>query len=329
MVGLALLTTGELLASEEKDAPHEGACLQIGAFSGGCSKMWEWRAPHGTYHVHYVERGSGSRHVLLIHGFSANTFSWRSIVEPLAAAGMHIWALDLIGFGQSAKPSDAPYCFDLYVDQVRSFIEAMGIQSPNLVGHSMGGCVVLGVAMRVPHLLGSITLVDSIGYPQELPWLVKLSRGLGDWLSPLLSRTTVAHLLRSTLHGDDELDDEVIDAYWLPLSADGGKLAAIKVLQAFDNSLFEKMSLGYRSIDLPCLVIWGQRDDLVPVAHAYQFHRDLKRSHLRVLLDAGHSPQEESPEEFCRSLVAFLRRYSQDSKDPNSQEEQEDLPAAG
>jgi pimeloyl-ACP methyl ester carboxylesterase len=286
-------------------------CLQLSAYCGGCSRIWEWRAPHGTYQVHYVERGEGDDHIVLIHGFSANTFSWRSCIEPLARAGFHVWALDLIGFGASDKPHDAPYCFDLFVEQIRAFLQTKGIERPHLVGHSMGGCVTLGVAMRVPHLLKTITIVDSIGYPQEMPWLFKISRGLGEWLAPLLSRSTIAHMLSQTIQAGQELDDETIDAYWLPLAAEGGKKAAIAVLAHFDNEAFEKMSLGFRGIQLPALVVWGQDDELVPVSNAYRFHRDLRRSHLRVFPRCGHSPQEECSEHFVTSLTSFARRYNQ------------------
>ena len=284
-------------------------CLQLGSYCGGCSAVWEWRAPHGTYPVHYVERGEGDQHVVLIHGFSANTFSWRSCIEPLAQAGFHVWAIDLIGFGASAKPQDAPYCVDLFVDQVKSFLLAKGIHRPHLVGHSMGGCVTLGVAMHVPHLLKTITIVDAIGYPQDMPWLFRVFRGLGEWLAPLLSRSTIAHMLRTTIQAGQELDDETIDAYWLPLAQEGGKTAAIRVLAHFDNSHFEKLSLGFRGINLPALVIWGLNDDLVPVSNAYKFHRDLRHSHLRVFPRCGHSPQEECAEHFVTSLTAFARRY--------------------
>ena len=326
------LLSSALLHTENLTIEGDGGCAQIGPPCGGCSGQWEWRAPHGTYHVHYVESGSGNQHVILVHGFSANTFSWRSVIEPLAQAGFHVWAIDLVGFGQSAKPEDAPYCFDLYVDQIRAFIEQKKIVRPHLVGHSMGGCITLGVAMRVPHLLRSITIVDAIGYPQEMPLFFRLSRGLGDWLAPLLSRDAIAHLLRKSLQNEEALDDETIDAYWLPLAAEGGKHAAIRVLASFDNHLFERMSLGFRAITLPSLVIWGQQDDLVPVSNAYRFHRDLRRSQLRVFPNCGHSPQEECAESFLGSLVAFARRYADEDSLQEEElflQEQEQRVAAG
>lgn len=286
-------------------------CEQVDIDSGGCTHRWNWSLSDNDYQIHYVEMGSGDRHVLLVHGYAASTYTWRKVMQSLAASGYHVWALDLLGFGRSDKPEDISYSLDLFVEQVRRFIHEKQLRNLNIIGHSMGGAISLGVIMREPGLANSLVIVDSLGYPQDVPWWIRLCRGLGNWLKPLLSsKSAVERLLRASSHKDIVLTEIDIDRFYQPLCEEGGRTAVVQLLQKCNAEELARFSLGFRSIQLPVLILWGDDDTTIPVSHAYKFHRDLRRSHLRVLSNCGHSPQEERPEILLQSILVFFKRYS-------------------
>jgi len=295
---------------QDQMAAMAAICEQIDPDTGGCDHGWEWQSPHGNYQIHYVEMGSGNRHVLLVHGYASSTYSWRKMMQSLAKAGYHVWALDLLGFGRSDKPEHFSYSLEAYVEQVRRFIRDKQLSGVNIIGHSMGGAISLGVVMREPKVANALVIVDCLGYPQDVPWWIRVCRSLGDWLRPLLSsKSTVERLLRAASHKDYVLTETDVERFYQPLCEEGGKTAIIQMLQKCNREELERFSLGFRSIQLPVLILWGEDDTTIPASHAYKFHRDLRRSHLRVLSNCGHSPQEERPEIVLQSIMVFLKRY--------------------
>ena len=134
--------------------------------------FWQWSKGSSTLDVHYVEAGKGDNHIVLLHGFRAHTYTWNEIIHKLADAGMHVWAVDLIGFGLSDKPSEISYDQTLFTDQIRSFMKAKAIDKAHLVGNSMGGTVALNVTLQEPELVASITLINALGYELKMPFYI-------------------------------------------------------------------------------------------------------------------------------------------------------------
>ena len=112
-IALALFLTfsrPQLFTPEEQQRLREG------------KQFWEWSSPHGPLAIHYVEKGEGPNHILLIHGFRSHIFTWKEIIDPLAKAGYHVWAIDLLGFGLSDKPDANIYNLDFFTEQINAFI---------------------------------------------------------------------------------------------------------------------------------------------------------------------------------------------------------------
>lgn len=272
--------------------------------------LWTWDSSHGKQTVHYTEAGEGDNHVILLHGLSASTYTWRNTVRPLVDAGCHVWALDFVGFGLSDKPEDAAYGFELFIEQVQAFMDAKGIAKAHLVGNSMGGGVSLGVALYAKDRVKSITLVDAAGYPLEVPFLLRLARSF-PWMAKAFSgRWSIEAALGQVVYDGSKITEEQIDAYHLPQTTPYGENAMLDTVASLDNRELADLSKLYKDIAVPALVIWGDKDAWTPPRDAYRFHEDIADSRLVMIENCGHIPQEECPEAFLPPLLAFIEDVS-------------------
>lgn len=228
-------------------------------------------------------------------------------MTPLAKAGYHVWAIDLLGFGSSDKPINAPYGLDLFVDQIQAFMDSKGIPSAHFVGNSMGGGVSIGVALQAPNRVKSLTLIASMGFPMQLPFFFKMARTSPSIAKPLISRSLIKTAIRDIIYKKDSLSEQQIDAYWMPFTQPGGKEAFLELLRMFDNDLLEKMSASLKKISCPVLIIWGDHDSLIPVTHAKLFQQAIPHAELLIIKDCGHIPQEEEPDSVNARLLDFLQ----------------------
>src|SRR6266545_1780014 len=110
--------------------------------------------------IHYQEKGTGTPLVLL-HGFTSSTYSWKDVFEPLSQ-NFRVIAVDLKGFGFSGKP-DGDYSRRAQATLVGRLLDYLKIEKAWLCGNSMGGEIALNFALQNPHRVGGLILVDSAG----------------------------------------------------------------------------------------------------------------------------------------------------------------------
>ena len=120
----------------------------------------------GAIKTHFVRKGDAGRPVVLVHGFGSSTYTWRKTVDALAPRH-RVYALDLKGFGLTAKPKDGQYHMDAYTRHLLGFLDAMKLDRPVLVGHSLGGAVVTRLALFHPDRVGGLVLEDPV--PVSMP----------------------------------------------------------------------------------------------------------------------------------------------------------------
>jgi pimeloyl-ACP methyl ester carboxylesterase len=258
----------------------------------------------GRFEVRYVRKGEGSS-VILIHGLASSVYTWAGVIGPLAQ-GFDVVALDLPGFGASSQPDDL--AFSDYLPTMIGFMDALGIEKASLVGNSMGGAVALQTAARAPDRLDKVVLLDSAGFSLkegERPFPVKLlaSRAMG-WMAErlpirrLLTRATLRYLL----HDRERLTDERIDEYVAPFLRSGAVASARSLLR---SRIDEGFVADLGGIDAKALVLWGRFDPWLPESDADRFVSAMKHAR-KVVLAAGHMPQEERPAEVARLIGDFL-----------------------
>ncbi|WP_068470429.1 alpha/beta fold hydrolase [Candidatus Protochlamydia phocaeensis] len=270
-------------------------------------QFWEWPSAYGPLAMHYIEQGEGNDHVLLIHGFRAHTYTWRHLITPLAQAGYHVWAVDLIGYGLSDKPDHVPYDMPFFVEQLEAFMKSHQISQAHIAGNSMGGGLALSLALDHSDLVKSLTLISALGYPLDLPLYLSLSRHLGPLWSPFLGPTVVRSSLRQIVFDAQSVTEEQVEAYCLPYRFPGGTKSTLLTLQQFDKQIFVQLSRRFPQIKQPALIIWGDHDWLVPLKHFEHFKRDFPSAKALLIPNCGHIPQEEYPEIVLSTILPFLQ----------------------
>lgn len=270
--------------------------------------FWDWHSEQDTYNVHYIEKGKGDLHIVFLHGYGANTYTWKHQLDAFATQGYHVWAIDLIGFGLSDKPMKTEYSIEIFQKQIIDFMAAHKIQKAHLIGNSMGGGLGLALAISNPQRVASLVVIDPLAYPIDLPFPYSLGKRLGKIVLPFFSRSLVFRTLKQIVYNPEKISSEQIDAYWHPYEMKGGREAALSVLKAFDRKILEALSLSYGSIDAPVLILWGERDRWIPVEHLDRLANQIPGAKKILISDCGHIPQEEKPDEVNRVIFDFLKK---------------------
>jgi pimeloyl-ACP methyl ester carboxylesterase len=261
----------------------------------------------------YRSAGSGPL-VVLLHGIAASSDTWEKVIPRLA--GHHtVVAPDLLGHGRSAKPP-GDYSLGAYANLVRDLLEALGQGRCTLVGHSLGGGVAMQFIYQFPERCERLVLVAAGGLGREVHPILRAAALPGANVVLPWLRVAGAHTIGRLF--------KTMGSFGLRASTDLGEawrsFAALEepeACEAFLQTVKGLIDLGgqrvsathrlYLAAELPTMVIWGERDWLIPVAHARQAHDAMPSSRLEIFPGAGHFPHLDDPERFARVLLDFMR----------------------
>ena len=262
---------------------------------------------NGT-NVHYVVAGEGSP-LLLFHGLGVSVTTWRDNIAPLSGA-FRVYAVDLPGHGDSDKP-DIDYTIDTCAGFAAGFIESLNLDSPAVIGNSAGGTVALATALRYPHLVSRLVLVDSAALGREVSILIRLAAVpiLGDWLvSSKMLGTRL--LLKQTFHDQSFVTQNLIDELYRTRAMPGARKAVLSIIRnAVDvRGVHRHVVLGdeLERLKMPLMVVWGAQDQIVPVSHAYLASKSVPHARLQVFDQCGHWPHMERASDFNSTVLQFL-----------------------
>jgi pimeloyl-ACP methyl ester carboxylesterase len=262
--------------------------------------------------VFVVDRGPpmGERPPLvLLHGLLVTHHAFRAILEPLAA-DRRVLALDLPGCGESDRPEpDAAdgYSLPWLAARVQEALGALGVGQCDLLAHSFGGAVAIELATSVPACVRRLVLVDPVIFPLELPLegrMAVLPR-LGPLLwKQLYRRAELRRYLARVFSTPELLDERAVDVYWDRLGRGGGREAAHAML--LQMTRLDPTGERLARVEAPTLVVWGDRDTLMPVETGERLVRLLPRATLRVVEGCGHAVPEERPDALLELVRAHL-----------------------
>lgn len=253
--------------------------------------------------IHYLEKGSGSHHIILIHGFASHSYTWRYIIDRLAASGSHVYALDLPGFGLSDKSLESNYGLALFTQQIFSFMRDKSIDKATLIGHSMGGAVALSIAIEHPENVRSLVLVDAFVFPIKLPFYFSVAKFLGNWSTPFFGKHLTRQILKEVIHDEKNITAEQIEAYSRIYLLPGAKEAFIQTLRNFDDAILNNLAAHYQNIKIPLLIIWGENDRWMPIQYYRKVAETFPHAMEATISRCGHAPQEECPEAVLDALL--------------------------
>ena len=249
--------------------------------------------------------------IILVHGFSHSSLCWERTIDALVRAGYRVHTIDLLGHGMSDKPYGIRYSLELYARQLREFMKALGIDRASLVGHSMGGAVVLRFACSFPSMVRNLVLIGSGGLRHGPSWNIafRLMRYplLGEFLI-LFNIRPVVRLINASINtnGLVPVGDDYLDRFILPSRTRGYTYAFLRILRNFGTPLWEVEDCA-AGIRTPSLILHGSEDRLVPVESAKRMHDLLTDSRLVVVPGGPHALMESHPALVNKEMVQFLR----------------------
>jgi pimeloyl-ACP methyl ester carboxylesterase len=253
--------------------------------------------------IHYVQAGQGDP-VVLIHGWNGSTFDLRYIIPELAQR-YRVVAIDLLGYGYSARPADGDYSIAGQGGLVGQMMDRLGIERAAVLGHSMGGAIAMWLALHYPERVERLILVDSVTANEMFRgrnWGMVL-RPLLPLLSPVLLRKWIMRRgLRSAVHDPAHLTPETLEDHLRPLRMKGHLRASAKQLS--DRRRDEAFDAG--QIRQPTLILWGEHDRWVPLSTGEVLAQLIPNARLVAIRSAGHLPLEEQPALCNRELLEFL-----------------------
>ena len=259
--------------------------------------------------IHFVEAGTGEP-VFLLHGMGDCAIGWRGQLETLAEAGFRAIAWDMAGAGLSDKPLDRDVSIPAMRALFDTFRERLGVGRAVLVGSSYGGAIALLQARLLPETVRALVLMDPACYADpEVTDHARLfqSRWFTDLVYPLIPAGWLARMgLRQCVGAVDALPEGLLEEYEAEARRPGVKEFFVRLEQQVvpaDPRAFEE---GHREIRAPTLILWGRNDRLLPLRHGERLAREIPGAEI-VVLDTGHIPHLERPEETNRILLAFLR----------------------
>jgi pimeloyl-ACP methyl ester carboxylesterase len=274
--------------------------------------------PHREVELHghavgYRMMGEGPLLVLL-HGITSASDAWR-LVMPRLAENYTVIAPDLVGHGRSAKPR-GDYSLGAYAAGVRDLLAVLGFERGTVVGHSFGGGIALQFAYLFPEYVERVALVSSGGLGKEVHPLLRASVLPGsEWVLPLLARewtVKAGDAVRSVAaRVGIEAGPDIAEFArgYASLLEPGAQQAFIDTMRGVigpDGQKVSAMDRLYLAEQMPFLIVWGDSDPIIPVAHGRAAHEAVKGSRYVEFEGSGHWPMLDAPDRLTDEITAFI-----------------------
>jgi pimeloyl-ACP methyl ester carboxylesterase len=267
---------------------------------------------HG-HSVSYRRAGWGPL-LVLIHGITGSSETWDEVIEPLAER-YTVVAPDLLGHGKSAKPR-GDYSLGAYASGLRDLLSALGHERGTILGHSLGGGVAMQLAYQFPDRCERLVLESSGGLGREVHFLLRAAALPGsEFVLPVLASNRLVGMgnaMGGLLRRVGLRTGPDIEELWRGFSS----LGDVGARHAFFHSLRAVIDPGGQRVDardriylaerVPTMLMWGERDRIIPVHHGPAAAEQIPGSRFEVFPDSGHFPHRDEPRRFVKVLSDFI-----------------------
>lgn len=284
---------------------------------------WIWQ----DLSISYQQAGTSGPPVILIHGFGASSYHWRHNISALAEVS-RVYAIDLLGYGQSAKPAPGqplPYTFETWGQQIIDFATAVIGEPAYLIANSIGCIVAMQAAVMVPKQVRGIAMLDcSLRLLHDrkrhtLPWYRSATapliqrllsyRPLGNFFfSRLATPRTISRILKQAYGRPEAVTDELVTLLLDPARDVGAVDVFLSFIRYSQGPLPEDL---LPQLTCPTLVLWGADDPWEPIELGRSFAEYSAVEDFVALPGVGHCPQDEAPEQVNPILTDWLQQHSQ------------------
>jgi 2-hydroxy-6-oxo-6-(2'-aminophenyl)hexa-2,4-dienoate hydrolase len=252
----------------------------------------------------YIEDGSGPP-LLLVHGGGAGANSYGNwfACMPLFAKHFRTIAVDMVGFGDTDKPDGASFEYSQKSrwEHIAGFVKALGLEKASMVGNSMGGATVMGVAIEFPDLVDKLVLMGSAGLNSEI------TPALGPVLNYDFTKEGMIRLMQVLTNPAFEIKSEMVDYRWTNSVEPGARQAYAATM----NWVRKQGGLFYSDdyiakVQQPTFVVNGKVDEVVTLKQAARFLELIDNSWGYIMPHTGHWAMIEHPEDFSAAVTAFI-----------------------
>ncbi|NET73087.1 MAG: alpha/beta fold hydrolase [Sphaerospermopsis sp. SIO1G2] len=276
-------------------------------------QYWEWRG-HNIYYVKAGEKHLQRPSLLLVHGFGASTDHWRKNIDQLCQ-DFQVFAIDLLGFGRSAKPK-LEYSGELWKEQLRDFISEVIGENTVVAGNSLGGYACLCVGAEYPDLVAGVVLLNSAG-PFSQPETAKTQiQPSQNFIQNLIAKTfkwtfqqrlfqtllfqylrqrwVIRRTLQKVYLDQTAITDQLVREIQRP-AFDQGALDVF--LSVFSTPQGEKVDVLLTKLTCPLLLLWGEGDPWIKARERSQKFHQYYPQLTEHFINAGHCPHDEAPDQ--------------------------------
>jgi pimeloyl-ACP methyl ester carboxylesterase len=260
------------------------------------------------YYYAAGSRGAGEP-IVLLHGFPTSGHLWGSVV-PLLPTGHRVVVLDLLGFGRSDPPGSGAVDLRSHGERLITVLDLLGIDFACIVGHDIGGGVAQAVAVRHPHRVSRLCLVDSVGFDGWPTREVKLARAMLP-LTRHLPPSWILSIVRADLlrgYRDHERGSHDVDLYLRPFSDNAGRGALMMHLRSLDCAETQTLATRLKNIVSPTSIVWGENDPFLSLSLAERLRSAIPGSTLEVIPGGRHFVPEESAHQVATAIAKLLQR---------------------
>ncbi len=278
-------------------------------FGGSVPSVAEWvlreRFPTDEGEMAWDRLGAGPP-VVLVHGTPWSSWTWRR-AAPCLAERFSVYVFDLLGFGASEKRPGQDVSLAAHGARLVALLEHWALDRPAVIAHDIGGATTLRAHLLHERPVSALALIDVVALrPWGSPFyrLVREHTAVFEQLPAAIHQGVLRAYVR-TAHPRtlDRAVEDVLIAPWLGVD---GQSAFYRQIAHGDQRHTDEIEPLYGRITAPTLVIWGEADPWLPVAHGVELARRIPSARLEVLRSAGHLVQEDRPDELLRLLREHL-----------------------
>ncbi|MFG1615820.1 alpha/beta fold hydrolase [Nonomuraea wenchangensis] len=269
----------------------------------------------GGWRTRSIEAGEGEP-VVMMGGLTGHAEGFVRNVLPLAGRGLRVYAIDAVGHGLSARPTDVTYHAPLFTEHLLRFLDAIGADRAHLVGQSLGGWTALRTALKHPDRVGRVVsvtgaglLLDGQGRKDESERVHAQVKAVTAKAAAAPTRESVRARLEWLMRDPATVTDELVECRYRYYTLPGAERAQAKLVAEQPGEENRKHMLteaDLASITHPTLVLWTDHNPTTPAEVGRRASEILPNGSYDLITDAGHWPMFEQPEQFNRIVGDFL-----------------------
>lgn len=255
--------------------------------------------------IAYARAGEGEP-ILLIHGIPTSAYLWRDVIPPLSR-DMTVYALDLLGYGDSSKPPKADFSLPAQAGYVAEFMMKAGLTHATVVGNGIGGGVAQLLAVDRPELVRRLILVGTVAYSAwPAPEIERLKDPAWD-PKTLELRTEFKNLLLRGIYHKERVTDLLVAAYLRHFDGVQGSEAYLRCARALNSRDILVRAAEIARLAVPVLILWGDSDEFQNARVGRRLADQFPSARFVVIEEAGHFLPEDQPEQVARLIREFVK----------------------